>query len=136
MEGLFFFLHLIAQGCGNLAREEHLLVRELLSRFFILCYVILDKHNYYRIFDFLINDYLRFASKPNANWSGQDVFPVLLPRHSIPSRIEITSSTFLPAHKRATPCLLPWQPPRVSTLTIVSPSTVIIISRAQTSVGW
>ena len=50
MEGSFFFLQLIAQGCGNLAREEHLLPGELLLRFFILYYAILDKHNYYRLF--------------------------------------------------------------------------------------
>ena len=48
MEGLFFFLQLIVQGCGNLAREEHLLLRELLSRSFILFYAIRDKHNYYK----------------------------------------------------------------------------------------
>ena len=51
MEGLFFFLQLIVQGCGNLAREEHLLLRELLSRFCILYYAIRDKHKYYRVFD-------------------------------------------------------------------------------------
>ena len=50
MEGHSFFLQLIAQGCGNLAKEEHLLYRELLLRYFIPCYAILDKHNYYRVF--------------------------------------------------------------------------------------
>ena len=52
MEGLFFFLQLIVQGCGNLAREEHLLLRELLSRYFVLYYAIRDKQNYYRVFDY------------------------------------------------------------------------------------
>ena len=50
MEGRSFFLQLIAQGCGNLAREEHLLRGELLSRYYILYYAILDKHNYYKVF--------------------------------------------------------------------------------------
>ncbi len=50
MEGRSFFLQLIAQGCGNLAKEEHLLYRELLLRYFIPCYAILDKQNYYRVF--------------------------------------------------------------------------------------
>ena len=50
MEGHSFFLQLIAQGCGNLAKEEHLLYRELLLRYFIPYYAILDKHNYYRVF--------------------------------------------------------------------------------------
>ena len=67
MEGYFLFLQLIVQGCGNLAREEHLLLRELLSRYFILYYAIRDKQNYYRVFDYQINNYLRLASKPNAN---------------------------------------------------------------------
>ena len=51
MEGYTIFLQLIAQGCGNLAKEEHLLSRELLLRFFIPCYAILDKHDYYRLFN-------------------------------------------------------------------------------------
>ena len=67
MEGLSFFLQLIVQGCGNLAREEHLLLRELLPRYYILYYAILDKQNYYRVFDYKINNYLRLASKPKAN---------------------------------------------------------------------
>ena len=50
MEGHNFFLQLIAQGCGNLAKEEHLLYRELLLRYFIPYYAILDKHDYYRLF--------------------------------------------------------------------------------------
>lgn len=50
MEGHSFFLQLIAQGCGNLAKEEHLLYRELLLRYFIPYYAILDKQNYYRVF--------------------------------------------------------------------------------------
>ena len=67
MEGYTIFLQLIAQGCGNLAREEHLLLGELLLRFFILYYAILDKHNYYRLFLKIGNYYycllffLRFA---------------------------------------------------------------------------
>ena len=52
MEGLSFFLQLIVQGCGNLAREEHLLSRELLPRYYILYYAIRDKQNYYRVFDY------------------------------------------------------------------------------------
>ena len=60
MEGLFFFLQLIAQGCGNLAREEHLLPGELLLRFFILYYAILDKHNYYIVFGKIGNKLLDF----------------------------------------------------------------------------
>ena len=67
MEGYCYFLQLIVQGCGNLAREEHLLLRELLSRSCILYYAIRDKQNYYRVFDFLINNYLRLTSKPKAN---------------------------------------------------------------------
>ena len=51
MEGYLIFLQLIVQGCGNLAREEHLLLRELLPRYFILFYAILDKQNNYRVFD-------------------------------------------------------------------------------------
>ena len=56
MEGHSFFLQLIAQGCGNLAKEEHLLYRELLLRYFIPCYAILDKQKYYRLFLKIGND--------------------------------------------------------------------------------
>ena len=48
MEGFTIFLRLIAQGCGNLAREEHLLLRELLLRYSIPLTAILDKQNYYK----------------------------------------------------------------------------------------
>ena len=147
MEGHSFFLQLIAQGCGNLAREEHLLHWESCYRVItfsttrflisttIIRYLKNNAINTIRKKQVLKPAIYLLFSRPIASWSGQDVSPVLEPRHFIPFNLLITSSIFMPSIKRHRPCVLPMHPPTIVACVITPFSCSMIISLEQTLFG-
>ena len=72
------------------------------------------------------------ASSALASWSGQDVG---FEPQRMPCRREISSSTSMPSASRATPCVLPLQPPIKRTFETLLPSSSNRIWREQTPCG-